>query len=152
MEQNSRTFFRKGPEFWSDDAISNKQKEVLAKVMYDVNADDERYLRVHPEVEYIIAAVVMAATEAKPDNPLLFAVDYLASDHLKERVMEQVRKYRLDETAHRRMHQLEYAGNVPFDTEPALILGRPLPSKAIDSSTTTRPHRLVNRLAEYQVV
>ncbi|XP_055348174.1 uncharacterized protein LOC129595251 isoform X2 [Paramacrobiotus metropolitanus] len=126
MEQNSRTFFRKGPEFWSDDAISNKQKEVLAKVM--------------------------AATEAKPDNPLLFAVDYLASDHLKERVMEQVRKYRLDETAHRRMHQLEYAGNVPFDTEPALILGRPLPSKAIDSSTTTRPHRLVNRLAEYQVV
>jgi hypothetical protein len=59
LEEDSQTFFLKGPAFWPDEMLSERQKTELERIMSATNADDERYLRVHPEVEYIIVAVVM---------------------------------------------------------------------------------------------
>ena len=59
LEEDSQTFALKGPGFWQEETLSDRQKGELAKTMFATNADDERYLRVHPEVDYIIAAVVM---------------------------------------------------------------------------------------------
>lgn len=59
MDENNRVFGLKGPEFWNEDTLSDRQKNEMARIMFDVNADDERYLRVHPEVEQIISAVAM---------------------------------------------------------------------------------------------
>lgn len=59
LEEDNQTFALKGPSHWREETLSDRQKAELAKTMFAVNGDDARYLRVHPEVDYIIAAVVM---------------------------------------------------------------------------------------------
>ncbi|OWA53976.1 hypothetical protein BV898_18399 [Hypsibius exemplaris] len=117
LEEDDQTFALKGPAFWQKETLSDRQKGELAQMMFAENEDDERYLRVHPEVDYIMAAIVMAALESPPKDALRFAIDYLSQDNLKEQVMSQVSEYRMDDIARRRLHELEYRGTVPLDAE-----------------------------------
>ncbi|GAU99992.1 hypothetical protein RvY_10916 [Ramazzottius varieornatus] len=117
MEETRQTCAVKSHEHWKTDTLFDRQKIKMARIILDMTADDEKYLRVHPEVDYIIMAVTAATVKHQPEDAMRFVIEYLAGDNLKDRVLQEIQSYQLDDVVLKRLGLLEYGGNVKRETE-----------------------------------
>ncbi len=52
------------------------QKEKMQKIKYYTRIDNERYLREHPEIEFIIQNYIIKLLEDRPSNTLAYSGKY----------------------------------------------------------------------------
>jgi hypothetical protein len=63
--------------------LTAAEEQQLRANIIDVRIANEKYLRAHPEVNMILAEVTREVLLRRPDEPVAFAEDFLATKDLK---------------------------------------------------------------------
>ena len=87
--------FRNNHDLIGVDGILKAQKNEIEKKKLELRMKNERYLREHPELNYIIELFVSKILDDKPDNILEYGGTFFDSAGLRE----QVEKYTKQEIA-----------------------------------------------------
>lgn len=69
-----------------------KQKEQIEKIKYLTRVDNEKYLRKHPEIEFILDSFIIKLLEDRPGNTLQYAGEYFNKTDFKEKYEEFIEK------------------------------------------------------------
>ncbi len=64
--------------------LTPQEETLLRQRLVDVRIANEKYLRDHPEVEMVIAEVTRQVLMRRPDEPVAYAEDLLATADLKK--------------------------------------------------------------------
>jgi len=62
--------------------LTQEQQEKLNQTNIQINMQNERYLRAHPEIRSLISVFVKQVLEYKPENILSFAGDFFTRPDL----------------------------------------------------------------------
>lgn len=68
--------------------LSREEEQRLQKRLVDVRISNEKYLRAHPEVGLVLAEVTRQVLMRRPDEPVAYAEDLLATANLKSMVAD----------------------------------------------------------------
>lgn len=60
------------------------QKNQINRIKFNTRIDNEKYLREHPEIEFIIQQFLVKLLEDQPQNVLSYAGNYFHSTNFRE--------------------------------------------------------------------
>ncbi len=68
------------------------QKELTDRIKFLTRIDNEKYLREHPEIEFIIENYLVKMLEVRPNNILKYSGEYFNNNDLRAKYEEKFSK------------------------------------------------------------
>ncbi|KXJ27218.1 RIIa domain-containing protein 1 [Exaiptasia diaphana] len=87
---DKRMFNIDGSEGHDSGALTPEQQLQLNQFKITTRIDNEKYLRDHPEVSYLLAGFLGNVFKQRPDNVREFAAKYFSNPSLKDEVSVKV--------------------------------------------------------------